>query len=142
MEISLRFDLKGVDWESVCEIFEKAPLGTREPDKLRIASENSAVVCFAMDLNRIIGFGRALSDRVTCAAIYDLCLLPEYQSKGVGRLIMNGILEKLQNQNVILYAVPGKQGFYEKLGFKTMLTAMGSFQDMERMKQMSYITID
>ncbi|SMF35460.1 GNAT family N-acetyltransferase [Desulfovibrio gilichinskyi] len=142
MEIFLRFDLENIDWKSVCEIFEKAPLGTRDPVKLMIASENSAVVCFAWDSNRIIGFGRALSDGVTCAAIYDLCLLPEYQSKGIGRLIMNGILEKLQNQNVILYAVPGKQGFYEKLGFKTMLTAMGSFIDMEKMKQMNYISKD
>ncbi|WP_291329556.1 GNAT family N-acetyltransferase [Desulfovibrio sp. UCD-KL4C] len=142
MEICLRFNLKNIDWKSVCDIFKKAPLGTRDPAKLMIASENSAVVCFAYDSERLIGFGRALSDGVTCAAIYDLCLLPEYQNKGVGRLIMNGLMEKLQNQNVILYAVPGKEGFYEKLGFKTMLTAMGSFIDMEKMKQMNYITKD
>lgn len=34
-----------------------------------------------------------------------------------------------KTKNVILQSVPGKEGFYKKLGFKKLTTAMGKFQN-------------
>jgi hypothetical protein len=40
MNISIKFGTDNIDWAALCEIFRRAPLGTREPDKLKIAAEN------------------------------------------------------------------------------------------------------
>lgn len=139
MNITLSYESDNIDWNEISEIFEKAPLGTREPEKLRRASENCELVCFAKDGDIFIGFARVITDGEYNGVIYDLCVLPEYQSKGIGKLIMDAILKKLHPLNIILYAVPGKEGFYEKLGFKTMLTAMGRFKDMRGMIERGYV---
>jgi hypothetical protein len=47
MNICLKYGIENLDWLAVCEIFRLAPLGTCEPDKLKIAAENSHTVCSA-----------------------------------------------------------------------------------------------
>ena len=36
------------------------------------------------------------------------------------------------HKKIILYANPGKEAFYQKLGFRRMLTAMAIFENQER----------
>jgi hypothetical protein len=79
VSLELKFGTANLDWSKVCRLIELAPLGKREPDKLRRAVENSYVVCTAYDRGSLIGFGRALSDGEYQSAIYDLVVLPEYQ---------------------------------------------------------------
>jgi len=118
INISIKYGTEDIDWVALCEVFRLAPLGTRKPEKLRIASENSHTVCSAFVDGRIIGFGRAISDGQYQSTIYDIVVLPEFQSQGVGKSIMNALLEKLPGDSTILiYVTPGKQGFYRKLGF-------------------------
>ncbi|MBM4039811.1 MAG: GNAT family N-acetyltransferase [Planctomycetes bacterium] len=116
--------LSGVDWKQAAEVFQRAPLGTREPGKLARAFANSYACVVAWDDDRLIGLARALCDGEYQAAIYDVVLLPEYQGKGIGKKMMEGLCEQLPVQNIILYAVPGRESFYRKCGFRPMLTAM------------------
>lgn len=139
MKIDIRYGTAGVDWNKVVQIFEKAPLGTREPNKLRRACENSYLVICAYEQAKLIGFGRAISDGEYQAAVYDIVVLPEYQRSGVGRLIMKSIIDKLPVSSIILFAVPGKEGFYEKLDFKRLKTGMGKFENYDIMKAYEYI---
>jgi hypothetical protein len=74
--------------------------------------------------NRVIGFGRAISDGVYQAAIYDCAVVPELQGKGIARVIMQNILSKVNHCIVILYASPGKEGFYQKHEFRKIITGM------------------
>lgn len=142
MGIELRFDTKGVDWREAVAIFERAPLGTREPGTCRRAFENSTLVCFAWDGDTLIGMARALSDTVRQSVIYDMCILPEYQGQHIGDHMMRAMLEKLDTPTIVLWAVPGKEGFYEKLGFKPMLTAMARFEDPQASAAKGYIRLD
>ena len=80
MAIELKFDIGGIDWFEAVEIFRRAPLGVREPQKLRRACENSDLVCTAYRDGKLIGMGRALTYGEYQAAIYDLVVLPEYQN--------------------------------------------------------------
>lgn len=139
MSIQLTSNLIGIDWQEAATVFKLAPLGTREPEKLRRGFENSQRVCIAWDESRIIGLVRAISDLVYHAAIYDLVLLPDYQGQGLGRKMMTYLLDGLDLQTVILYAAPGKEPFYEKLGFVPMKTAMGRFADPERIRSFGLI---
>ncbi|WP_035342817.1 MULTISPECIES: GNAT family N-acetyltransferase [unclassified Dickeya] len=42
-----------------------------------------------------------------------------YQGRGIGRLLMNGLLERLQGYQVRLHATAAGQGLYARLGFVT-----------------------
>lgn len=73
---------------------------------------------------KTIAMGRALFDFGYTAYISDIIVDPEYQGKGVGKKIVERLIE-LVKENVVetdfiqfvLVAAPGKSGFYEKLGF-------------------------
>jgi len=137
MNISIKYGTQNIDWLALCEIFRLAPLGTREPKKLKIAAENSQTVCSAYVDQKIIGFGRAISDNQYQSAIYDVVVLPEFQNQGVGKLIMEALLEKLpKSASVLIFVAPGKQDFYRKFGFGNLKTGMGLFPnpDMSRAK--------
>lgn len=117
---------EAVDWEEAVSLFLRAPLGTqkRDPDKLKRAFEASYAVVVAHDPDKLVGMGRALCDGEYQAAIYDMVVLPEYQGRGVGKEIIGRLCEQLPVENIILYSVPGREGFYMKCGFKRMRTAM------------------
>ena len=140
-DIVLRFTLDGVDWTEAAGIFERAPLGTREPDTLRRTFENSDLTCFAWDGKTLVGIARALSDRTVHSVIYDLCMLPEYQGKRLGTRMMEAMMERLATPSFVLWAVPGKESFYARLGFKPMLTAMAVTEDPEKSAAMGYIRL-
>jgi len=124
---TLSNDASRVDWDRLVDIFHRAPLGTRESARLRQVFAQSTVCCFAWVGDELIGAGRAISDRISYAAIFDVVIAPEYQNRGVGTAIMENLIEAAQAPNVILHSVPGKEGFYSRLGFRKMKTAMARF---------------
>ncbi|OIQ49073.1 Acetyltransferase (GNAT) family protein [Pseudodesulfovibrio hydrargyri] len=140
-DITLTFETDGIDWVEAASIFERAPLGTREPDVLRRTFENSDLTCFAWEGPTMVGIARALSDRTVHSVIYDLCMLPECQGKGLGTRMMEAMLERLGTPGVVLWSVPGKEPFYARFGFKPMLTAMARFEDPERSAAGGYIIL-
>ena len=117
---------KNIDWDHAATIFLLAPLGQhkRDPEKLERAFESSYAVVYAFDKDKLVGMGRALCDGEYQAAIYDMVVLPNYQGKGIGKEIIKKLCDQLPVENIILYAVPGREGFYEKCEFKMMRTAM------------------
>ena len=140
MNISLNYGTANIDWVALCEVFRLAPLGTREPEKLKMAAMNSHTVCSAYADGRIIGFGRALSDGEYQSAIYDVVVLPEFQNRGVGKSIMEALLEKLpKNAPVLIYAAPGKQDFYRQFGFGNLKTGMGLFPNPAMSRAKGYL---
>lgn len=142
MAIQISYETAGVNWAEVAQVMELAPLAKRDPEQLRRAAENSEVVVFAHDLaqqERVVGFGRALSDGELCGVIYDVVVLPDYQGRGVGRAIVTALLARLPVHSIILYAVPGKEGFYEALGFHRLKTGMGKFTEPNILREKGYI---
>lgn len=130
-----------VDWQELANLYERAPLTKKYPDKLQQAFGNSLFRWIIRDGNQIIGAGRALADGCECAYVCDVALLPEYQGKGLGKAIVHRLVEQAQDhKRIILYSVPGKEGFYKSLGFKRMTTAMAIFQNEPAYFAKGYIT--
>ena len=135
MELDIKLDCTGVDWKTVSETLKTVGMAYYEPDVHRKAFEASHTTVFVYHTDRLIGFGRAISDGAYQAAVYDCAVLPEFQGKGIGKTIMNNILSLISQCNVILYATPGKEGFYQKHGFRKMKTGMAVFKTPQAMEK-------
>jgi ribosomal protein S18 acetylase RimI-like enzyme len=132
MDYEWVFSTDAVDWGELCELYRIAPLGTKNPAELQVCFANSRYVCFVFDGGRLIGAGRALADGVDCSYLADVAVHPDYQGTGLGKGIVARLMElSAGHSKIILYAAPGKEDFYRKLGFKRMTTAMAMFQDQD-----------
>ncbi|MEH0021658.1 MAG: GNAT family N-acetyltransferase [Desulfobacter sp.] len=130
MTLVWQSDLENIDWEEVSELYRIAPLGDKKADHLKTVFTNSMFKCFAFSDGCLVGAGRVLADGIDCAYICDVVVHPDLQGTGIGKGIMTRLMERSKgHQKVILYSNPGKEGFYEKLGFKLMATAMAIFKD-------------
>ena len=71
------------------------------------------------DGERLIGFGRVLTDYVYRASIWDVIVDPAYQGQEIGTQIMERILHHPDLKRVELFwlCTRDKQAFYGKLGF-------------------------
>jgi ribosomal protein S18 acetylase RimI-like enzyme len=135
MEVDIKHDCADVEWKTVSESLKTVGMAYYEPDVHRRAFEASHTTVFVYHADRLIGFGRAISDGAYQAAVYDCAVLPEFQGKGIGKTIMNNILSRISQCNVILYATPGKEGFYQKHGFRKMKTGMAVFTTPQAMEK-------
>ena len=77
------------------------------------------VVC-AYDGEKLVGFGRMVSDGVVHAMIYDMIVDPAYQGQGIGTEILALLVEycrSIRIRDIQLFCARGKRPFYEKNGF-------------------------
>jgi ribosomal protein S18 acetylase RimI-like enzyme len=125
----------GIDWQTIADSLRNVGMAYHEPAVHQAAFEASHTTVFVYEKAQLIGFGRVLSDGEYQGAIYDVAVLPEAQGKGIGRIIIQTIQDKLPNCNLILYATPGMEGFYKKLGFGSMKTGMAMFTDPQAMER-------
>jgi spermidine synthase len=81
--------------------------------------------CFAVaaEGDRIIGMGRAISDGISDAYIQDLAVLRSHRKQGIGKIILQALLERLEADGLSwigLIAEPGSYNLYCLSGFQEM----------------------
>ncbi len=139
MQYRVQNNCENVNWDTVCCLLKEAGLATRTVALIKKAFTNSYCVAFVFDNALLVGAGRAISDGAYQAAIYDIAVLPAYQGKKLGKLIVDELHRNLQGFNVILYASPGKEEFYCKLGYSKMITGMAKFNNESSMREKRFI---
>ena len=133
-------DLVRVDWHELAALYRVAPLGDKAPADLALVFGNSMFRIFAFDAGVLVGAGRGLGDGRDCAYLCDIAVLPTYQAQGVGKEITARLLRLAAgHRKIILYAVPGKEGFYRRFGFRRMKTAMAIFPNSEAAAARGYL---
>lgn len=94
----------------------------KKPEMLRQAYRHSLCVFGAYVNDKLIGMIRVVGDGHSIIYIQDIIVMPNYQRQGIGRLLMNEVLEKYKNvyQKVLLTDnQPNTIRFYENMGFST-----------------------
>lgn len=88
------------------------------------ALENSICVMGAYEDEHLIGMGRIVGDGAVICYIQDLIVIPDYQSKGVGSMLLNHLIEYVKDLNEVdsrmmlcLMCAKGREQFYENHGF-------------------------
>lgn len=133
MKYRFQDDCDDIAWDNIPKLLELVGMSFCESEVHRISFENSYASIFVFDEDKLIGFGRMISDGVRQSALYDIAINPDYQGQGIGKEIVSRLIAKTPNCNIILYASPGKENFYKRLKFKKMKTGMAFFSNPERM---------
>lgn len=122
-----------VNWSELSEMYRLAPLGNKSPAWLETAFSNSMFKFFAREDDTLVAAGRAVADGVDCSYICDIAVHPAHQSRGLGREVIERLVAASQgHRKIILYAVPGKEDFYRRFGFRLMRTAMAIFDNADQ----------
>ena len=82
---------------------------------------HSTVVVSLWKQKRLIGFGRATSDHVFRAVLWDVVIASDQQGLGMGKLIIGEILrnKKIKSVERVYLMTTKSSDFYKQLGFKT-----------------------
>jgi ribosomal protein S18 acetylase RimI-like enzyme len=70
---------------------------------------------------RLVGFARCTGDGVVEATVWDVAVHPHYQGAGLGKQLMDYVLEQLRRMGVdrvSLFADPDVVGFYQAQGWE------------------------
>ncbi|HZV38150.1 MAG TPA: GNAT family N-acetyltransferase [Pseudoxanthomonas sp.] len=122
-----------IDWDALSELYRIAPLGNKSGEWLKTAYANSMFKRFAFAGDEVVAAGRAVADGVDCSYLCDIVVHPAYQGSGLGKELIQSLIDLSRgHRKIILYAVPGREPFYAKFGFRRMNTAMAIFSDPEK----------
>ena len=87
---------------------------------LRKLLVRSTVVVTLWRGNRLIGFGRATSDGIYRAVLWDIVVADDLQGQGLGRQVVEALLNmpKIKNVERIYLMTTNSQSFYKQMGFQ------------------------
>ncbi|MEZ0452812.1 GNAT family N-acetyltransferase [Sphingobacterium thalpophilum] len=115
--ISLSRDL---DENDILQLYQANKWSAAEKPELLIkALLNSHSLVTAWDGTTLVGLGNAISDGYLVVYYPHLLVLPSYQGKGIGRLIMDKMQEIYKGFHMQMLTADGKAiDFYKKNGFE------------------------
>ncbi|WP_395761569.1 GNAT family N-acetyltransferase [Bacillus sp. 3G2] len=95
-------------------------------NELEQMCKQSWYAMYAFDDKKLVGMGRIISDGVITGVICGVCVLPEYQSIGIGKEIVKRLIRHCEQNKVIpqLMCVEKLQSYYESIGFETFSVGM------------------
>ncbi|MGB6606854.1 MAG: GNAT family N-acetyltransferase [Atribacterota bacterium] len=127
MDIEIK-ETKEVNKEKIIELYQANKWSSAEkPDLLYKALMNSDSLITAWDGNRLVGLGNAISDGYLVVYYPHLLVHPDYQGKGIGRMIVDRFQKKYENFHQQMLTADGRAiDFYRKCGFEKA----GSTQSM------------
>lgn len=94
----------------------------RSPRQLRRMLKGSQVIVSLWRGKRMVGFGRASSDGIYRAVLWDVVVAGDLQGRGLGRRVVEALLAspKLREVERVYLMTTNSNGFYEQMGFDTV----------------------
>ena len=110
-----------LDAAHLLRLFHQAPWAKNRTvaDAAEMLRQSDLVIC-AWDGDRLVGFGRVLTDFVYRATIWDVIVDQAYQKQGIGTQVVQRMLNHPRlNKVELFWLCTRRPGFYEKLGFSS-----------------------
>jgi N-acetylglutamate synthase-like GNAT family acetyltransferase len=112
--------LKGIT--QLSELFQKNTswAQNRSNQEIRKMLSNSKVIVSAWHQNTLVGFGRATTDEIFRAVLWDIVVDKKYEHHGIGKKIISSILENQYISVVerIYIMTTHCENFYLKMNFQ------------------------
>ena len=130
--IEYKTNINDSEWEILVDLYDETNMflglgKMRETEKIRRAYQKSYRYVIAWDSDRIVGAGRMISDGECYAWIHDVVVLDSYRKQGIGRKILEKIIEGNEGLLIGLTSSFEAVDFYTKLGFNKHKTAMAKY---------------
>lgn len=123
--ISVHLDIV-TEWDkdSIVKLYRSAGWWKEayDPGEIPILIRSSYlfVIGTILDTGETVAMGRILSDRITTGIIQDMCVLPDYRGRGIGRELLRFLINSALKKGIsriFLVSEPGTESFYQKSGF-------------------------
>lgn len=118
------------EWiDKILELHNKTEMGRSLDlkDKFLRAYKNRFAVMTCWNGEDLVGFGTIVSDGEMYSSIYDVVIDPEFQKKGIGRAIIEKLIETAPDTCIHLTSTFGNEEFYQRVGFKKHKTAFAKY---------------
>lgn len=114
------------DYELVREFLMEAGWAHRvgDPERFRTLIEKTDRTVVAWDDQQVVGFGRALCDGVSNGYISMVAVAVDRRGQGIGRKLVEFLIDDDTNLTWVLRAGRGSQGFWKRMGFTQSSIAM------------------
>jgi len=92
----------------------------RKIDQIKKMLAHSNVIITLWNKNNLVGFGRATTDQVYRAVLWDIVVSKDLQRLGLGKIIVEELLkdEKINSAQKVYLMTTDSQDFYKQLGFE------------------------
>ena len=92
----------------------------RNKKQIRKMLSNSSVIVTIWNKENLIGFGRATTDKVYRAVLWDIVISKKSQRLGLGKIILEALLNDKNIKSVerVYLMTTNSTNFYKQLGFK------------------------
>ena len=93
----------------------------RDQRQLKRMLAGSTVVVSLWRGKRLVGFGRATSDGIHRAVLWDVVVAGDLQSRGLGRRVVEALIRSkaISNTERVYLMTTKSAGFYRQLGFQS-----------------------
>ena len=130
--ITYKTEITDLEWEKLVDHYDETGMclglgRERETEKIRRAFNNSYRFVIAWDSGIVIGAGRMISDGECYGWIHDMSVLSSYRKQGIGRTIVEKLMEGNEKLLIGLTSSFEAVDFYTKLGFNKHRTAMAKY---------------
>lgn len=111
---------KKVDYDKLKTLFNEVGWNDKTDDinRLKAMVENSQIVVTAWDEKTMVGFARCTTDYVFNGQINNVVVDSKYRRKGIGRVLINTILDNSKQVTYMLRGSIRNEKFYRSLGFE------------------------
>ncbi|HBI85415.1 MAG TPA: N-acetyltransferase [Ruminococcus sp.] len=113
------------DAADFCTLWNAVWDGCPSREQVQLALDHSIYRAAVYDGEKIVGMARMIGDFGLCYYIKDVIVHPDYQGRGIGRMLMEALLRFIRENGVSgteiaaeLCAMPDKMPFYAKFGFR------------------------
>ncbi|MDQ7039489.1 MAG: GNAT family N-acetyltransferase [Rhodothermus sp.] len=123
--LEIREGLEGLTPGRIMTLYRRAPLlrPVDDPQRVWQMFENASLVLTAWHEGRLVGIARVLTDGVLYSYLCDLAVEPDVQGLGIGRRLIEAVLERCRGTELVLRDSDLSAGFYARLGFERVRNA-------------------
>ena len=123
--LQIREGIDGLTPARIATLYRRAPLlrPTGDKEQVQTMYENSQLVLSAWLEDRLVGVARVLTDGVLFSYLCDLAVEPDAQGIGVGKRLIDAVLERCAGTDLVLRDSNLSTGFYDRLGFQRVNNA-------------------
>ncbi len=120
MEIIYRTDIIP-ETSQIIDLYESSGINrpTRDAERISRMYSNSNLIVTAWHKDKLVGIARSLTDFCYCCYLSDLAVRKEYQSKGIGKKLIELTKNIIGEQtSLILLSAQSAMDYYPKIGFE------------------------